>query len=128
MNGLDVFCLIEYSEGDINDKEANEFYLYKPNAYMTKTIFKVTEIGYDAEGKINKLTIEDHKGNKRFGIISEEEQREILKCMTELSNLLEETDIDREKFYSYYNVSSNAEMTLKQLKDAIRKLKKKLEK
>ena len=24
MNGLDVFCLIEYSEGDINDKEAED--------------------------------------------------------------------------------------------------------
>ena len=116
-----------YNTKDINEKEANEFYLYKPNAYMTKTIFKVTEIGYDEENKINRLTIEDHKGNKRFGLIPEEEQREILECMTELNNLLEETETDRDKFYKYYKVDSNKDMTLEQLKDGIEKLKQKME-
>ena len=111
-----------YQVKDINDKEANEFYLYKPNAYMTKTTFKVTEIGYDEENKINKLTIEDHKGNKRFGLITKEEEEEILKAMSYLNNLLEETETDREIFYDYYNVNSNRDMTLEQLKDGIMKL------
>ena len=48
--------------------------------------------------------------------------------MTELSNLLDDTDTDREKFYTHYKVSSNAEMTLDQLKDAIELLKKKQKK
>lgn len=121
-----------YNTKDVDGKEANEFYPYKKDSYgngvyTTKTVFKVTEIGYDDENKINKLTIVDHKGNRRFGIISEEEQKEILECMTELSNLLDETETDRNKFYTYYKVTSNAEMTLEQLKDGIKKLKKKLE-
>lgn len=122
-----------YNTKDVDGKEANEFYPYKKDnygngVYTTKTVFKVTEIGYDSENKINKLTIEDHKGNRRFGIISDEEQKEILECMTELSNLLDDTDTNRDKFYEYYKVTSNGEMTLEQLKDGINKLKKKLTK
>ena len=46
--------------------------------------------------------------------------------MQELTGLLDETNTDRDKFYKYYKVSSNAEMTLEQLKDGIEKLKEKL--
>ena len=46
--------------------------------------------------------------------------------MQELSKLLDETDTDRERFYKYYKVSSNNELTLEQLKDGIEKLKEKL--
>lgn len=53
---------------------------------------------------------------------SEEEQEEILKLTTEISRLLEEKDIDREKLYIHYGVSSNGEMTLEQLRDAKKKL------
>lgn len=120
-----------YNTKDIDENDANEFYPYRKDgynkAYTTKTVFKVTEIGYDEENKINKLTIEDHKGNKRFGIISKEEEEKILKAMTQLSKLLDETETDRDKFYKYYNVTSNAEMTLDQLIDGIAKLQKKLE-
>ena len=58
-------------------------------------------------------------------IPSEEEQKEILNKMMELHNLLEETNTDREKFYNYYKVKSDSEMTLEQLNDAIKKLKEK---
>ena len=57
---------------------------------------------------------------------SEEEQKEILNKMMELQNLLNETNTDREVFYKYYKVKSDAEMTLDQLNDAISKLKEKL--
>ncbi len=56
---------------------------------------------------------------------SEEEQEEILKLTTEISRLLEEKDIDREKLYQHYGVSSNGEMTLEQLRDAKKKLENK---
>ena len=122
-----------YNTKNVDGEEANEFYPYKKDnygngVYTTKTSFKVTEIGYDNENKINKLTIVDNKGNRRFGIISAEEQKEILECMSELGNLLDETETDREKFYKHYQVSSNGEMTLEQLKDGIEILKKKLKK
>lgn len=53
-------------------------------------------------------------------------QEEILKLIPELNNLLMDTNTDREKFYAYYKVKSNAEMTADQLMDAIGKLRKKV--
>ena len=46
-----------YNTKDIEGKEANEFYPYKKDnygngVYTTKTVFKVTEIGYTEENKI----------------------------------------------------------------------------
>ncbi len=54
---------------------------------------------------------------------SEEEQKEILSLMQELKDLIEKTKTDREKFYKYYKVESDGEMTLEQLRDAVEKLK-----
>jgi Ca2+-binding EF-hand superfamily protein len=56
---------------------------------------------------------------------SEEEQKEILELITEINNLLDEKEIDRDKFYKYYKVTSNNEMTLEQLRDAKKKLENK---
>jgi hypothetical protein len=120
-----------YNTKDIDGKEANEFYAYKKDnygngIYTTKTSFKVTEIGYDDADKINKLTIVDNKGNIRFQVLTKEEQDKIISLMQELSKLLNETNTDRDKFYGYYKVSSDAEMTIPQLEDGIAKLKKKV--
>ena len=46
--------------------------------------------------------------------------------MMELNTLIETTETDRDKFYAYYGVKSNKEMTLEQMKDAIEILKKKV--
>lgn len=59
-------------------------------------------------------------------IPSEEELKEIFEKMKELHDLIEQTNTDREKFYSYYGVKSDGEMSLEQLTDAIEKLKKKV--
>lgn len=117
-----------YNTKDVDGNEANEFYAYKKDSYgkaiyNTKTTFEVTEIGYDEERVINKLTIKDNKGNVRFQLIPEEEQKDIIKLMQELKELIEKTKTDREKFYKYYKVTSDGEMTLEQLKDAVEKLK-----
>lgn len=58
---------------------------------------------------------------------SEEDQKEILNLIKELNELLDETETNRENFYKYYKVSSNAEMTLEQLQDAVAKLKGRLQ-
>lgn len=120
-----------YNTKDIDGKDANEFYAYKKDnygkgVYTTKTSFKVVEIGYDEDNAINRLKIIDNKGNIRFSIIPEEEQKEVLKLMGEMQKLLDETDTDREKFYKFYKVTTDGEMTLEQLKDGIEKLKKKV--
>lgn len=57
-------------------------------------------------------------------ILSEEEHKEKTNKMIELNNLLNDLDIDRESFYTDYNVKTNSQMTIAQLDDAIAKLKK----
>lgn len=54
------------------------------------------------------------------------EQDEILNLMQVLSELLDTTNTDRDKFYAYFKVKSNGEMTLDQLKTGIEMLKKKV--
>lgn len=120
-----------YNTKDIDGNEANEFYAYKKdgynkNVYTTKTVFEVTEIDYDDNGTINKLTIKDHKGNVRFSLVPEKEQKEIIKLMQQMKELLEQTNTDRDKFYKYYKVTSDGEMTLEQLRDGVEKLKQKV--
>lgn len=57
-------------------------------------------------------------------ILSEAEQKEKINKMIELNNLLNELDIDREDFYDGYEVRSSKDMTLEQLTEAIKDLKK----
>ncbi len=58
---------------------------------------------------------------------SEEEQIEILNTMTKLNYLINETNTDREQLYKHYGVTSDGEMTLEQLKDAVSILEKKVQ-
>ena len=51
-------------------------------------------------------------------IYTEEEQNEILVLMNEVNGLLDETKTDRDKFYKHYEVTTNGEMTLEQLREA----------
>lgn len=57
---------------------------------------------------------------------SEEDQEEILQLTAEVNDLLDKTNTNRDTFYKYYKVKSNGEMTLEQLRDAVRKLSEKL--
>lgn len=56
-------------------------------------------------------------------IYTEEEQQEVLDLMQLLNSLLDETNTDRDNFYNYYEVKSNGEMTLEQLREAVTILK-----
>lgn len=49
---------------------------------------------------------------------SEEEQKEMLELIEDINELLDINEIEREKLYKHYGVSSNNEMTLEQLRDA----------
>jgi len=57
---------------------------------------------------------------------NEEDQQEILQLITEVNELLDETNTDVDEFYKHYGVSSNGEMTLMQLRDAVSLLKRKV--
>lgn len=56
---------------------------------------------------------------------SEEEQKQILELIDTVNTLLDATDTNREVFYKHYGVTSNGEMTLEQLRDAVMQLRKK---
>ena len=117
-----------YNTKDVDKQEANEFYPYKKDnygngIYTTKTQFKVTEIGYTEDNVINRLTIVDHKGNKRFSLVPVEEQEEILNLTVELNDLVRDKDYSFEKIHKHYKVSSTQEMTLEQLREAVEKMK-----
>ena len=56
---------------------------------------------------------------------SEKDQKEILELVDSVNTLLNATDTDREVFYKHYGVTSNSEMSLEQLRDAVDKLRKK---
>lgn len=57
---------------------------------------------------------------------SETDQKEILELIETVNSLLDATDTDRDVFYKHYGVTSNGEMTLEQLRDAVVKLKQKV--
>jgi len=57
---------------------------------------------------------------------TEEKQKEKLKLIAELGNLIDETGADREKVYVYYGVKSDVEMTIDQLDNAVKTLRKKV--
>ena len=56
-------------------------------------------------------------------IYTEEEENRILVLMQELKELFEKTETDRKKFYDYYGVTSDMEMSLEQLEDGVKILK-----
>ena len=111
---------------DLNNEPANEFYLYKQNAYTTKTVFKVSKIGYNDNREINKLEITDNKGKVRFSLVPQIEQKEIFNLMFKVNELGAETpNIDFETITNYYKVNSTSEMTIEQLKDCVKNLEEK---
>ena len=65
------------------------------------------------------LLIDD--GNDSDNEVNEEKK---LKMITQLSELIEETGADREKILKYYKVTSDSEMTINQLDEAIKSLEK----
>lgn len=58
-----------------------------------------------------------------ISVPNEEESKEILNKMVELDDLINSTGIDRQAIYKHYNVKTNAEMTLEQFNDAIKRIK-----
>ena len=121
------------------DNDANDLNIIKEVTQEEADNYTLT-FGKHKGKKINELPkdyiqwmLDNSKDERLLKIIelttgivmpSEEEQTEILTRLNILNNLLNETDVDREKFYSHYKVKSNAEMTLEQINDAIDKLEK----
>lgn len=109
-------------------KEDAEKYVITFGKYKDKKLSEVIKDSWYKNYLLNgndeyiKKCIELLTGEKP---LTKEEQDEIFDLMGVLSDLLDETNTDREKFYKYYGVTSNSEMTLEQLRDAVTKLNEK---
>ena len=97
--------------------------------YDTKTRFWVEYIDYDENRNIVDLIIRDNKNNIRFSELTKETEKRLTEKTQKLKKLIttkEETeDWDRTKLYEYYKVESDSQLTLKQIDEIIKLLKKK---
>lgn len=109
-----------------------EFFKNEKGKATTKTRFYVEYIDYDVNNAIQNLIIRDDKQHIRFSKLTKEKETEFSKLHTELKELITEAEsksksFNREKLYKNYNVESDGELLIEQMKDAIETLKKKLE-
>lgn len=108
-----------------------EFYKNDKDKYETKTRFNVEYIDYDKNNAIKDLIIRDDKGHIRFSQLTKETGNKFQKIHQEMKMLIEKLEeqnesFDREKLYKNYEVESDADMTIAQMKEATAILKKKL--
>ena len=61
--------------------------------------------------------------DRNVKILTDDEKAEKLTLMGDLNELFLKTGVDRDSMYKHYKVSTDSEMTIEQLKDAISKLK-----
>ena len=113
--------------------QQKEFFTTEKGKVTTKTRFHVELIDYDENRKIKDLIIRDDKNNIRFTQLTKETEKKIFKVATDMRNLLNELEMkdenfDREAFYKFYNVTSDAQLTYKQQEKAIELLKERLKK
>lgn len=92
--------------------------------------FVISNIEYNSNNEIVKLEIKNDKtGNIVFTYdgIAKKEAPDRLKLIAEFEQLLIKTNTDRELVYETYKVNNQDEMSIKQLEQAVRKLRKNVE-
>ena len=75
-----------------------------------------------------RLTTTDENGNScyKFTLVNEEDQTKKLYLLDKLNKLVHDTNTNYANLLKHYKVKTNAEMTIEQLEDAIKKLEAKL--
>lgn len=115
----------------LNTPEEAKTYVITFGKYSGKTLGEVVE----SDPKYTEWLLEkaqDENIKKGITLItglvmpSKEEQEEMLTLITEMNKLVNETNTDYEKLLSHYKVKSNSEMSLDQLKDAVKILKERI--
>lgn len=112
--------------------QTSEFFQNDKGKYTTKTYFWVEIIDYDENDNIKDLIIRDNKNHIRFCQTTKEKEQELQKIFNEMKELIEKCEehdkrFDREKFYKYFNATSDNDMTYEQMKEASKMLKERLE-
>ncbi len=118
-------------EVEITIKEDAEKYIITFGKYNGKTMKEVCEdkkysdwlLYNEKTDQVIKDCITLITGQKE---LTEEEQQETLNLITKMNELVQTTKTDYAKLLKHYEVDSNSEMTLEQLRDCINLLEKKV--
>lgn len=109
-------------------KEDAENYVLNFGKYSGK---KLSEVIKDTWYKNYLLSGNDEYIKKCIGLLTGEkiptieEQNEILMLTDKMNKLVQEKNVDYEKMLKHYEVKTNQEMTLEQLRDCVKKLEEK---
>ncbi len=130
--GLYIYAGEDLPEGEeITTKEQAEKYVITFGKYKDRTLKEIIEsdegyidwlFGNDKTDQVIKDCITLLTGKVA---VPEEQQEEILNLTIKLNDLVKEKNVDYEKMLSHYKVKSNKDMTLEQLRDAVKKLEEK---
>lgn len=123
--------IIVFPRKDMGVKDKPEFFDKGDGKYTTKTYFWVEIIDYDENDNIKDLIIRDNKNHIRFSQVTKEKDKELMKIAETMKKYIEANEekdetFDREKFYKYFNVESDENMTYKQMEEGIELLEKRL--
>lgn len=125
--GLYIYAGEDLPEQGIETKEDAEKLVITFGKYKDKTLKEINEVnqGYMywllENGNETIKTAVQLMGIKEM---NEEEANEKMMLMQELAGIMTEKDIPREKLYKKFNVNSDTELTIEQLKKAIELLNK----
>ena len=121
-------AITNQEEATIQTQEEAKKYIISFGKYKDKTLGEVVE----SDSKYcDWLLYNSQDPNIKKGItlitgivpLTEAEQEETLDLTTEMNKLVQEKKYDYDKLLAFYKVSSNAEMSLEQLRDAVSKLR-----
>ena len=131
--GLALYSGEDLPEEEMTEAKAKEF-KFARGKHKDKTILEIAE----EDESYLQWTLDNGKDDRVKQMItiltgmlptpipSEEEQTEKLTLMNKMLDLAETTNTDYENILNHYGVSSNTDMTIEQLKEAIEVLEKKL--
>lgn len=115
-----IYCDADtYEVGEFNSENCKNSYPYAMafKRCFDRVVLKKSKLAYS--GIYSEAEAEEFKDN-------EQQNLEKLELMTKLTELVEQTNTDYEKLLGFYKVTSNGEMTVKQLREAIETLEKRV--
>ena len=128
--GLSLYAGEDLPEEEMTEEKAKEYKFGEKTKHPNETILEVFEndekylqwwLDNGKDEKIKQM-ITILTGLEPTPIPNEEEQQERLELIVKLQKLMSETKTDYETLKAHYEVNSDSEMTIEQLKDAIAKL------
>jgi pyruvate/2-oxoacid:ferredoxin oxidoreductase alpha subunit len=131
--GIYIYAGEDMPEGYEISKEEAERVIVGYGKYAGKTLKDIIETEKDEKYLMWMVSQENTKQSlkeaisKLLDLPTEEESQQRIQLMSELNDLVAETECDYEALKRHYKVKSNNEMTIAQLQEAVNTLKKRVE-